>query len=61
MSRRFVTVFGAFLALLSLALPSVGESNPKNPGDASRPSYELPQPQRENLDLNMYQLIRQEG
>ncbi len=61
MSRRFVTVFSAFLALLSLALPSVGESNPKNPGDASRPSYEGPQPQRESLDLNMYQLIRNEG
>ena len=27
----------------------------------TQPSYELPQPQRENLDLNMYQLIRQEG
>ena len=61
MSRRFVTVFSAFLAILSLAWPAVAESNPKNPGDASRPSYDAPQPQRETLDLNMYQLIRNEG
>ena len=39
--------------------PSVGAQ--KKTAEATQPSYELPQPQRENLDLNMYQLIRQEG
>jgi len=29
--------------------------------DASKPSYEMPQPAVENLDLNMYQRIREEG
>ncbi len=62
MSRRFVTVFSAVLAILSLTLSAVGESNPKkNPTDESRPSYEAPQPALETLDLNMYQLIRNEG
>jgi carboxypeptidase Q len=62
MSRRFVTVFSAFLAILSLAWPAGAESNPKkNPTDESRPSYEAPQPALESLDLNMYQLIRNEG
>jgi carboxypeptidase Q len=43
----------------AIALPSVGAQ--KKTTEATQPSYELPQPQRENLDLNMYQLIRQEG
>ena len=62
MSRRFVTLFSTVLVVLSLALSAVAESNPKkNPADESRPSYEAPQPDRETLDLNMYQLIRNEG
>jgi len=36
------------------------KSNSKSP-DADRPSYELPQPTKENLDLGMYQQIRIEG
>ncbi len=43
----------------AIALPSVAAE--KKTPEATQPSYELPQPQRENLDLNMYQLIRQEG
>ncbi len=61
MSRRFESVFSTVLVILLLALSAVAESNPKNPADASRPSYEAPQPARETLDLNMYQLIRNEG
>jgi carboxypeptidase Q len=62
MLKRFVLVFSAFLMILALALPAVAASNPKNnAGDANRPSYEAPQPERETLDLNMYQLIRNEG
>ena len=61
MSKRFLTAVCPFLVVLSLAWPAAAESNPKNPGDASRSSYEAPQPPRETLDLNMYQLIRNEG
>jgi len=43
----------------AIALPSVAAQ--KKTAESAQPSYELPQPQRENLDLNMYQLIRQEG
>ena len=44
---------------LAIALPSFAAE--KKTAEPTKPSYELPQPQRENLDLNMYQLIRQEG
>ena len=49
----------ALLLCAALALPSFASE--KKTTEPSKPSYELPQPQRENLDLNMYQLIRQEG
>ena len=32
-----------------------------SPNDSAKPSYELPQPADENLDLTMYQRIRDEG
>jgi len=32
-----------------------------NSSEANKPSYELPQPAKENLDLSMYQQIRYEG
>ena len=38
---------------VALALPSVAAE--KKTAEPDKPSYELPQPQRENLDLNMYQ------
>src|SRR6202451_4077191 len=44
----------------AIALPTVA-ADKKTTAQPSQPSYEMPQPQRENLDLNMYQLIRQEG
>ncbi len=43
----------------AITLPSVAAE--KKTAEPAKPSYELSQPQRENLDLNMYQLIRQEG
>ena len=62
MSRRFVLVSSAFLMSFAFALSAAAGSDPKkNSGDADRPSYEGPQPERETLDLNMYQLIRNEG
>jgi hypothetical protein len=43
----------------ALTFPSFAAE--KKSSEPAKPSYELPQPQRENLDLNMYQLIREEG
>ena len=62
MSRRLVQTCCAFLTSFAFALSAVAGSNPKNnSGNASGPAYEAPQPERETLDLNMYQLIRNEG
>jgi hypothetical protein len=44
---------------MALTLPSVAAE--KKSTQPAQPSYELPQPEREDLDLGMYQLIRQEG
>jgi hypothetical protein len=44
---------------VALALPSVAAQ--KKTADAEKPSHEQPQPERENLDLSMYDLISQEG
>jgi hypothetical protein len=56
--------------LLSITLPlcaflvlplSAANKNKTNPPEASKPSYELPQPAKENLDYTAYQEIRNEG
>jgi carboxypeptidase Q len=50
--------------LICCALPlSAADKNKTNANssDANKPSYELPQPAKENLDLSMYQQIRIEG
>jgi carboxypeptidase Q len=55
----------AFITLLfaSLSLPffAVAQKKKDAATEASRPSYELPQPATESLDLTMYQLIREEA
>ena len=64
---RFHSFFRVRFALfLCLVLPlsiSAADKNKtkKAAADADQPSYELPQPARENLDYNMYQRIRDEG
>lgn len=45
--------------LISVALSAADKKS--SPPEASQPSYELPQPAKENLDLTMYQRIRDEG
>ena len=50
--------------LIYCALPlSAADKNKTNANssEANKPSYELPQPAKENLDYNMYQQIRIEG
>ncbi len=49
--------------LICFALPLSAADKKTNPNssDANKPSYELPQPAKETLDLSMYQQIRYEG
>lgn len=62
MSRRYLRAFSALLISLALSISAAGADKTKtNSSAANQPSYELPQPQRETLDLAMYQQIRDEG
>src|ERR1700691_4956802 len=60
---RYPKLLSVTLTLLMyFALPlSAADKSKTNSSDANKPSYELPQPAKENLDLNMYQQIRIEG
>jgi carboxypeptidase Q len=60
MHKNFVVTAFAVL-IVCVALPLSGADKPKTANtEASKPSYELPQPAKETLDLNMYQRIRDE-
>jgi carboxypeptidase Q len=49
-------------SLIYFSLPlSAADKSKTNSSEASKPSYELPQPAKETLGLNMYQQIRIEG
>jgi len=57
-------LFSAVAIVLCLSFSvSAAEKKSKDAkaDEASKPSYELPQPATENLDLTMYQRIREEG
>ena len=60
MPLRTLRRIAGSLLTLSLSLFAADKSRTKTPA-ASEPSYDQPQPARENLDLNMYQQIRLEG
>jgi carboxypeptidase Q len=49
------------VCLISLALSAADKKSATSSSDTSKPSYELPQPATENLDLTIYQRIREEG
>src|SRR5580704_2338364 len=53
-----LTLLICFVLPLSAAEKTKSKSNSS---DANTPSYELPQPAKENLDLSMYEQIRIEG
>jgi carboxypeptidase Q len=55
-----VTTTLLFYFVLPLSAADKSKTN-ANSSDANKPSYELPQPAKENLDHNMYQQIRIEG
>jgi carboxypeptidase Q len=55
-------ISAALLLTFVLPLGAAAAANKKTaPANAEQPSYSQPQPQRETLDLNMYQRIRLEG
>ena len=62
---RYPKLFSVTITLLIyfvLPLSAADKSKTNaNSSDANKPSYELPQPAKENLDYNMYQQIRIEG
>jgi carboxypeptidase Q len=62
---RYPKLFSVTITLLiCFVLPlSAADKSKTNAisSDANKPSYELPQPAKENLDYNMYQQIRIEG
>ncbi len=61
MPSRTVRVFFALFVAFTLTLFSSAADKSKSAANASQPSYELPQPAHETLDLAMYQQIRDEG
>jgi carboxypeptidase Q len=58
--NRFLFVLTVFLTA-ALSLPAEKKAKDTKIDDASKPSYEQPQPAVETLDLTMYQRIREEG
>jgi carboxypeptidase Q len=62
---RYSKLFSVTITLFvyfSLPLSAADKSKTNtNSSDANKPSYELPQPAKENLDYSMYQQIRNEG
>jgi carboxypeptidase Q len=62
--RQFNLLHTSAILLTVFALPlSAADKSKTNTtsADASKPSYELPQPAKENIDYTMYQRIREEG
>lgn len=61
-SPRFVTSIATVLLLVNLSVSAADKKSKETRTEtASQPSYELPQPATESLDLTMYQRIREEG
>src|SRR5271166_3597693 len=62
MLHRYLRALCALLISFALSLSAAAADRSKTKSSAAnQPSYELPQPQRETLDLAMYQQIRDEG
>jgi carboxypeptidase Q len=59
---KLLSVTTTLLIYFALPLSAADKSKTNaSSSDSNKPSYELPQPAKENLDLNMYQQIRIEG
>jgi carboxypeptidase Q len=57
-SHKFVV---SLVILLCLTLPTFAADKKDKATETAKPSYDLPQPATENLDLTMYHRIRDEG
>ena len=61
-SHKYLFSTLAVILCLSFSVSAADKkSKDAKADDAAKPSYELPQPATENLDLTMYQRIREEG
>jgi peptidase M28-like protein len=61
LNQKVVAVFTAALMVCALPLTAADKKKNASLAETSRPSYELPQPAKENIDYSMYQQIREEG
>src|SRR5690348_5430608 len=61
MRSNRLTVVIAVVFCFAFSLSAADKKKDAKADDAAKPSYELPQPAVENLDLTMYQRIRDEG
>jgi hypothetical protein len=61
MRSNRLTVVIALVFCFAFSLSAANKKKDAKADDAARPSYEMPQPAVENLDLTMYQRIREEG
>jgi carboxypeptidase Q len=61
MQHRKTSLCISLLLAASFPLSLAAANKNKTDASAEQPSYEQPQPQRETLDMNMYQQIRMEG
>ncbi len=59
--KRLFAVVAVLLVLTFSVSAADKKSKDAKADEAAKPSYELPQPANENLDLTMYQRIRDEG
>jgi carboxypeptidase Q len=60
-SIRISSLIGILAAGFAISLFAAGKDKNETPKESAKPSYELPQPEKESLDLNMYQSIRIEA
>jgi len=60
MTQKNVFVI-CILCFISLVLSAADKKSAVSSTEANKPSYQLPQPAKENLDLTMYRRIREEG
>ncbi|HEV2422724.1 MAG TPA: hypothetical protein VGS59_13520, partial [Candidatus Acidoferrales bacterium] len=59
--KQLFLIFAVLCSLTLFAPAADKKSKESKTDDTGKPSYELPQPATETLDLTMYQRIRQEG
>jgi hypothetical protein len=59
--QKSLSITLTLIIYFTLPLAAADKKPNRNSPDANKPSYELPQPAKENLDLSVYQQIRVEG